>query len=157
MTHLVSGFKPQCQTVKKDMHLGREREQVPKIMNTVRHKELIGKTFKSKVLENGHSIGSMLIPQIGMGGGDMGDLGHNSTTYLVLHSIFPNDALHRRLVENMTRLDFSFSSTLVVAFFTEFAAFCDGCGVELARYHTPKTVTCKSLTEREERGGGRSE
>jgi len=114
------------------------------------HKEFVGKTSESKVLENGNSSGSVLV--IGVSDGDNEGSSRGYNTYLVQYSA-PPAALHHRLAENMTCLYRSDPTTLLLTFLIKFLVSYEGFGVEFACYHTPKAVTRKSLTKREERGG----
>ena len=42
------------------MNIGRQREQIPEVMCTIRPKELFNKALKSRGLENGHSCCGVL-------------------------------------------------------------------------------------------------
>lgn len=52
------------------MDIGRQREQIPQIVNTICSKEFCGDTLKSKISKDGHSVGSIfrLENDVGDGG-----------------------------------------------------------------------------------------
>ena len=68
MTHLFCTFEPQLHVVEEVMNVGRQREQIPEVMHTIRRKKLVNNTPESEGLEDGHSVCGML----SLGGGQWG-------------------------------------------------------------------------------------